>query len=179
MSAAEALSIRGAYLLHGSTSTDERGRFSRQVDLGLLRTTVDDPEAAYVASAHNIQRGTVRGLHYQDAPHEEAKTLWCESGSVYDVLVDVRPSEPTYLTWISVELTDAEPVALHVPKGVAHGYQTTSDDSTLVYLISTPYEPASARTISWRDPALGISWPLEVTSISDRDAGAPFLGDVP
>ena len=167
------LPMRGVLLLGGSVSRDDRGAFSRLVDVDALRDVTEDPAISYIASAHNHARGTIRGLHYQAAPHSEAKTIWCASGAVFDVIVDLRSNESTFGTWISVDLSEDEPRALHLPQGVAHGYQTTRDHTSLMYLMSKPYEPSSARTIHWRDPHLNISWPLAVTSISDRDAAAP------
>lgn len=170
---AEPLSMRGAVLLRGDVHADERGTFRRVVDCGQLGAAGLDARIDQVSTASNIRRGTIRGLHYQVEPHREAKTLWCASGAVFDVIVDLRPEEPTYGQWESVTLSAEEPAALHVPRGVAHGYQTLANDTELVYLISTPHVAASARTLLWRDPTLAIPWPLPVANISDRDREAP------
>jgi dTDP-4-dehydrorhamnose 3,5-epimerase len=111
-------------------------------------------------------------MHYQAEPDGEAKTLWCLTGSVFDVLVDVRPDEPTYGQWVSVVLSADEPAAVHVPRGVAHGYQTLVEESSMAYLISTPYVAASSRSLLWSDPSVGIAWPLPLSCISDRDRDA-------
>ena len=169
----EPLRFRGAALLWPEVLADDRGDFHRVVDMAELVALGADPGVAQVSVANNRRRGTVRGLHYQAEPHGEAKTLWCHAGSVFDVLVDVREDEPTYGTWFSVVLSADEPVALHVPRGVAHGYQTLKDDSSLTYLISAPHVAGSQRGLHWRDPTVGIEWPLEVTVISDRDQEAP------
>ncbi len=108
-------------------------------------------------------------MHYQVAPAEEAKTLWVTDGALHDVLVDLRPDEPTYGQWLAVELAADDDVALHVPAGIAHGYQTLVDDTRLTYLISAGYSPAHARTLRWDDPAVGIEWPLPATKISSKD----------
>jgi dTDP-4-dehydrorhamnose 3,5-epimerase len=169
----EPTALRGVHLLHSDLHLDDRGSFRRVVDVEELRGHGMDASVAQVSVATNTKAGTVRGMHYQVAPHEEAKTLWCTSGSVFDVLVDLRPDEPTFASWTAVELSAAAAHALHVPRGVAHGYQTLEDDTELTYLISTAYHPESARVLSWQDQSLGIDWPLPVTAISDRDREAP------
>lgn len=170
---AEPLRFRGATLLWPQVHADDRGDFHRVVEAVDLASMGLDPTISQVSVANNRRRGTLRGMHYQAEPHGEAKTLWCHAGSVYDVLVDLRASEPTYGEWVSVVLTAKQPVALHVPRGVAHGYQTLEDDSALTYLISSPYVAESARCLHWQDPTVGIDWPLDVTAISARDQKAP------
>ena len=167
------LGLPGVLLLTPDVHADDRGTFHRVVDLAELAGRGLDPAVAQVSVATNRRAGTVRGMHYQVAPHTEAKTLWVTQGSVLDVLVDLRPGEATYGTWISVPLSADAPHALHVPHGIAHGYQTLLDDTSLTYLISTPHDPASGRTLHWQDPTIGIDWPLPVTAISDRDREAP------
>jgi dTDP-4-dehydrorhamnose 3,5-epimerase len=167
------LAFAGCYLFEGLSLKDDRGSFERIVDFELFDDLGLDPRITEVSTAHNSRSGTVRGLHYQVAPHEEAKTLWCASGSIFDVLVDLRETQETFGNWLSVDLSAECPTALHVPAGIAHGYQTTSPDTTVAYLINGAYAPASARTINPRDPNLGIPWPLAVTAISPRDEGAP------
>jgi dTDP-4-dehydrorhamnose 3,5-epimerase len=169
----EQLGIAGAVLLLADLHADDRGSFRRVVDTGILAAHGLDPHIDQVSMASNRASGSVRGLHYQAEPHEEAKTLWCSAGAVFDVIVDLRPTEPTYGQWRSVHLSADEPVALHVPAGVAHGYQTLTDDCELVYLISSPYVPESARSLLWSDPTLDIEWPLPVSAISERDQKAP------
>lgn len=171
---AEPLPLRGAYLLHHVAHADERGSFWRVMDFEAFRTLDLDSRVAQVSVATNKRRGTLRGLHYQVEPHEEAKTLWCTAGAVFDVLVDLRPGEATYGRHWSTTLSAGEPVALHVPRGVAHGYQTLVDGTDLAYVISTPYEAASARSLNPLDPTLAIDWPLPVTSMSHRDRNAPL-----
>ena len=169
----EALRIAGAVLLVPEEHEDDRGSFRRVLAVEDLRLLGLDPHIDQVSAATNRRAGTIRGMHYQTAPHEESKTLWCSAGAVFDVLVDLRPEQPTYGEWLSVQLSADAPSALHVPPGVAHGYQTLEDDSEMVYLISTPHVPASSRSLSWQDPTLRIEWPLPVTSMSQRDREAP------
>jgi dTDP-4-dehydrorhamnose 3,5-epimerase len=169
----ELLPFRGVVLLRGEPQTDERGSFLRIVDVEDLVALRLESTIAQVSCVTNERQGTVRGLHYQADPHGEAKTLWCLAGSVFDVIVDLRTEEPTYGEWYSIELSANEPVALHVPRGVAHGYQTLEDNTELMYLISTPYHHASTRSLLWRDPIIGVEWPLTVSAISERDREAP------
>ena len=170
---AEELAFRGVYLITTEFHRDERGEFRRVVDFDVLRSLDVETEVCQVSTVTNERSGTVRGMHYQADPHEEAKTLWCYAGEVFDVLVDLRPDEPTYGKWVGVHLSGSEPVALHVPRGIAHGYQTLQDSSMMTYLISVPYAAESARTLRWDDPTVGIEWPVAVAVISDRDRGAP------
>jgi dTDP-4-dehydrorhamnose 3,5-epimerase len=168
----EPLDLPGVTLLRTEVHCDERGHFRRVADLGALRGQGLEADVDQVSVAVNLQAGTVRGLHYQAEPHGEAKTLWVMSGAVFDVLVDLRPG-PTYGHWTSVRLEADEPTALHVPRGVAHGYQTLTDQTSLAYLISTPFVATSARSLRFDDPTLAIPWPLPVTAISVRDREAP------
>lgn len=175
---AEPLAITGATLLRAELHADDRGSFRRVLDLTALRASGLEAAVDQVSVATNAVAGTVRGLHYQAAPHGEAKTLWCTTGAVFDVLVDLRPG-PGYGRWLSVELSADEPVALHVPRGVAHGYQTLVDDTALAYLISTPFVASASRSLRWDDPTLAITWPLPLTRISDRDREAPAWPALP
>jgi dTDP-4-dehydrorhamnose 3,5-epimerase len=170
---AESLGFRGVYRITTEFHADERGEFRRVVDFDLLRSLGVESEVCQVSTVTNERSGTVRGMHYQVEPNAEAKTLWCYAGEVFDVLVDLRPEEPTYGQWVGVHLAASEAVALHVPRGIAHGYQTLRDASMMTYLISVPYAAESARSLRWDDPTVGIEWPIEVAVISERDRGAP------
>lgn len=121
----------------------------------------------------NARRGTLRGLHYQAAPKAEGKLVRCTRGAVHDVVVDLRSSSPTFLRWISVELTAENRRALYVPPGCAHGFQTLQDDSELLYLMTEFYAPEAARGVRWNDPRLGIAWPIDNPTLSNRDATYP------
>jgi dTDP-4-dehydrorhamnose 3,5-epimerase len=126
----------------------------------------------------NRARGTVRGLHYQAAPHEEAKLVRCTRGAIHDVAVDLRPGSPTRHRWIAVELTGDNRRMLFVPEGVAHGFQTLVDDTEVFYQISRAYHPDAQRGVRWHDPTLGIAWPVPEAIVSARDAALPLLGDL-
>ena len=119
-------------------------------------------------------RGTVRGMHFQRPPHEEAKFVRCTRGGLYDVIVDLRPDSAAFRRWIGVELSQDNRRTLYVPRGFAHGFQTLADDTEVFYMISEPYAPESAGGVRWDDPAFGIVWPLgDPTEISDKDRSWP------
>ena len=119
----------------------------------------------------NYRAGTLRGLHYQVAPSEEAKLIRCTRGAIYDVIVDLRPRSPTFRRWIGVELTPENGRALYVPEGFAHGYQTLVDETETLYQVSDFYAPDAERGLRWDDPAFGIAWPetaQRIISAKDR-----------
>lgn len=165
----EELGLRGVALIRGARHHDERGFLRKVLVAEEARSHGLDTRIAEVVTTTNELAGTIRGMHYQVSPAAEVKTLWVTDGSLHDVLVDLRPDEPTYGHWIAVGLSAEDDVALHVPAGIAHGYQTLEDDTRLSYLISTSYSPEHARTLSWHDPTVGIEWPLPPTRISAKD----------
>jgi dTDP-4-dehydrorhamnose 3,5-epimerase len=117
--------------------------------------------------------GTLRGLHYQVAPHEEDKLIRCTQGAIWDVIADLRPDSATYLQHLSVELRADSGRALFVPKGFAHGFQTLEDDTQVSYQMSEFYAPEAARGIRWNDPALRVLWPISPPILHPRDAAYP------
>ena len=121
------------------------------------------------------EQGTVRGMHYQRAPHAEAKLVNCLHGAVWDVAVDLRPGSPTYLQWHAEELSASNHRALLIPPGCAHGFQTLSADVQMLYCHSQAYAPQSEGGLHPQDPRLGIPWPLPVHGLSPRDASHPFI----
>ena len=128
--------------------------------------------------SYNTRKGTLRGMHYQSAPHEEHKLVRCTAGAIFDVIVDVRPGSLSYRRWFATELTAQNRRSLFVPPGFAHGFITLSDDAEVYYMISVPHAPQHARGFRWNDPAFAIEWPLVPSVISARDAGYPLL-DMP
>jgi dTDP-4-dehydrorhamnose 3,5-epimerase len=121
----------------------------------------------------SVERGTVRGLHFQVAPALEAKLVRCTRGSIFDVVVDLRPDSPTYRAWFGTVLSADDGRMLYVPEGCAHGCQSLDDQTEIYYLASAYYSPSDARGLRFDDPAFGIQWPLGVASISDQDLGWP------
>jgi dTDP-4-dehydrorhamnose 3,5-epimerase len=161
--------IAGAYLIDPEPVTDDRGSFVRTFckrefkEHGLVSTFVQGN------MSYNRKKGTVRGMHYQIRPHEEVKVVRCVRGSIFDVIVDLRPDSRTFKQWLGFELSNANQRSIYVPAGVAHGFQTLEDDSEVLYLMSQFYNPEAAAGVRWNDPAFGIRWPLEVTAISVKD----------
>jgi dTDP-4-dehydrorhamnose 3,5-epimerase len=169
--------FEGLFVLASVVHGDDRGETRKVVTSALLAESGLDPHIEEVLCTSNAVAGTIRGLHHQVDPMAQSKTLWVTSGEVFDVVVDLRADQPTYgRAWSTVLRADDE-VAVHVPAGFAHGYQTLADDSRLTYLISSPYSPPHARTLAWDDPYLAIEWPRAVTRLSPSDrAGEPWPG---
>lgn len=161
--------IDGVFVLTPRAQADERGWF---VELYAERNLPGGGRSGpFVRSAisHNRHRGTLRGLHFQKAPHQDAKLVTCLSGALFDVVVDIRVDSPTYGRWEAFELTSDTHQSVVIPEGVAHGFQTLADDTALLYHIGAYYEASASGGIRWDDPALAISWPLVPTVMSDQD----------
>ncbi len=171
----EALPIAGAYLIEPDRLEDQRGFFARTWCREELAARGLVTELAQCSISFNRRKGTLRGMHYQVAPHEETKIVRCTMGALWDVLVDLRPDSPTYRQWTAAELTAENRRQLYIPAGCAHGFQTLTDDTEVLYLISESYHPESARGVRWDDPKLGIAWPLPVSAMSDRDRAFRLL----
>ena len=169
-----ALELAGVWLVELEPFEDERGLFARAwcrdefADHGLVT------EVAQCSISRNTRAGTLRGLHLQEAPHEEVKLVRCTRGAIFDVIVDLRPGSETEGEWIGVELSATTGNALYVPKGFAHGFQTLADESEVFYMMSHPYVAEAACGVRWDDPAFGIEWPEAAErTISERDLGWP------
>jgi dTDP-4-dehydrorhamnose 3,5-epimerase len=167
--------LRGAYVVEPELIEDDRGFFGRTWSAEEFSEHGLNPNIAQCNTSLNRRKGTLRGMHYQIPPHEEAKLVRCTAGAIYDVIVDLRPGSPTWAQWIAVELTSQNRLMVYVPEGFAHGFQTLADNSEVCYQMSATYSPESARGVRWDDPAFGIEWPLSVSVISERDRTHPFL----
>jgi dTDP-4-dehydrorhamnose 3,5-epimerase len=165
--------LADAWLIDIEPREDERGFFARTWCRHELAAQGLDTKIAQESLSFNRHRGTVRGLHFQRPPHEETKIVRCTRGAIFDVIVDLRASSPTYLLWQAFELTAENRRAIYVPKGFAHGLQTLTDDAELAYQISAFYAPKSAGGYRYDDATFAISWPLLVTTVSERDLGWP------
>jgi dTDP-4-dehydrorhamnose 3,5-epimerase len=155
--------------------TDERGFFARSYDSAEFGQHGMRPEVAQCNVSFNHRAGTLRGLHLSLPGHPESKFVRCTRGAVVDVAVDVRPDSPTFLRHVAVELTADNHRALYLPPHVAHAFQTLTDDSEVLYMVSVPYAPGAEIGFRYDDPAFGLEWPLPVSVISDKDAAwAPF-----
>jgi dTDP-4-dehydrorhamnose 3,5-epimerase len=126
-------------------------------------------DIAQINTGYSPRRGTLRGMHYQLAPYREVKVVRCLRGSVFDVVVDLRPESPTHRRWMGVELTAENGRMLYIPEGCAHGYLTLDDSTELMYLTSQPYAADAATGVRFDDPAFGIEWPAEAQLISQAD----------
>jgi dTDP-4-dehydrorhamnose 3,5-epimerase len=162
--------------VHVEPQRDERGWFARTFDAELFRAAGMDPAVVQANVSANARAGTLRGLHWQAAPHGEGKLVRCQRGAIFDVIVDLRPESETHLRWLGVELTAADGLQLFVPEGFAHGFQTLTDDSEVHYQMTTAYVPEAARGARWDDPAFAIAWPDPPPggrTISERDRAHP------
>jgi dTDP-4-dehydrorhamnose 3,5-epimerase len=173
-----ATELPGAWLIEPEPIEDERGFFARTWCARELEEHGLVGKLAQASISFNRLRGTLRGLHYQEAPHAETKVVRCTQGAIFDVLVDLRPG-PGQKRWVGHELSAANRRALYVPEGVAHGFLTLADASEVLYLISEFHHPTAARGVRHDDPAFGIRWPGPVAVISPRDATyADFQPDI-
>lgn len=161
--------IKGVFIIEPEVINDERGFFACTWSQEEFEKRGLNPRLVQCNMSFNHKRGTVRGMHFQQKPHEETKLVRCTRGAMFDVALDLRPDSPTRYQWTGVELTSENRRMLYIPEGFAHGYQTLIDDTEIFYQMSEAYHPGSARGLRWNDPRLGIDWPLEVTSISKRD----------
>lgn len=168
--------VEGAFVLDVEPHRDHRGFFARIHDGREFAEHGLDARIAQTSIAYNERRGTLRGLHLQAAPYAESKVIRCLRGVIHVVAADLRPTSPSYLRHVAVELSQENRRALYIPEGCASGYQTLTDDAELLYEITVPYAPDHQRGVHHADPDLAISWPLRVTAISDRDAALPPLG---
>ena len=167
--------IEGVWRIERSASADDRGFFSRLYCADEFSAIGLDMPLAQINHSFSRQKGTIRGLHFQHPPHTETKIVSCLSGRIYDVALDLRMGSPTYLQWFGVELNAENRQSLVIPPGVAHGFQTLSDDSEIIYLVTTPYSPEFEDGVNPFDSAARIVWPLPVAEISQRDSQRAFL----
>lgn len=171
------LPLAGAFVVEPERFPDERGFFARTFCREEFREHGVDPEVVQCNVSFNRRRGTLRGMHWQAAPHEEGKLVRVTRGAIWDAIVDLRPGSGTRLDWYAVELDAESRRALWVPKGFAHGFLTLDDETEVFYQMSAAYHPESARGARWNDPAFGIEWPAEPEVIGERDRAYPDFED--
>ncbi len=170
--------LPGVYIIEVERIEDERGFFARTFCQREFEAHGLNPRAAQCSTSFSKRKGTLRGMHYQMAPSEEAKLIRCTMGAIYDVAVDLRRDSPTFKQWVAVELTAENRNMAYLPMGVAHGFQTLVDHVEVCYQISEFYDPRSARGLRWNDPAIGIDWPpVETRTISAKDRSYPDFGE--
>lgn len=165
--------IAGAFAIDVERREDERGFFARTFCEEELRGHGLNPKVVQCNLSWNRARGTLRGMHYQAAPHEETKIVSCTRGAAWDVIVDLRPQSQTYRRWTALELTADNRRSIYIPHGIAHGFITLTDDVEMHYMMGAAYVAEGARGVGWDDPAFAIAWPLEPAVISDRDRNYP------
>jgi len=170
--------LSGAFVIDIEPIADERGYFARTWCTREMASHGLCTDVVQCNVSFNRRRGTLRGMHFQAAPHGETKIVRCIRGAIFDVIVDLRPGSPTVRRWFGVELSAANGRALYVPEGMAHGFQTLEDDAEVFYWMSEFHHPESARGVRWDDPAFGIEWPrAESRIVHPRDLAYPdFAG---
>ena len=171
------LKIDGAFRIVLDLHSDYRGFFIRTYDQDELMKRGLVTQWIQESHSFSAKKGTVRGLHFQVPPYAETKLVRAGQGSIFMVLLDLRAASSTFGRWDSVVLSIENPEVLYTPKGIALGMCTLTDNCSLLYKMDTPYEPKSARTVRWDDPALAIPWPVDNPILSDKDKVAPLLND--
>jgi dTDP-4-dehydrorhamnose 3,5-epimerase len=165
--------FEGVWIVELEPVRDERGRFARTF---CMREYAERKlEICFVqhSTSHSTLRGTLRGMHFQRGVHEEVKIVQCLRGAVWDVVVDLRQSSPTFLRSFGIELSSSNSKQLYIPRGFAHGFLTLTDDAEVHYLISNFYDAESSSGFSYKDPAFGIQWPFSPEVVSERDRSWP------
>ena len=161
--------LKGAYIIELEPLEDERGFFARSFCQKEFEEHGLNPRIVQCNISYNKKKGTLRGMHYQVFPHEEAKLVSCIRGAIYDVIIDLQPNSLTYCQWFAVELSTENYKMLYVPEGFAHGFQTLEDNTVVFYQMSEFYHPECARGVRWDDGAFGVEWPMDELILSDKD----------
>lgn len=162
--------LKDAYIIEFERIEDERGFFARSWCVREFKEYGLNPNLVQCNVSFNKKKGTLRGMHYQAAPHGEAKLVRCTKGALYDVIIDLRHGSPTFKQWFGVELTAENRKALYVPEGFAHGFQTLEDETEVFYQMSEFHHPENAQGVRYDDPAFGIDWPVTSPSLSPKDS---------
>jgi dTDP-4-dehydrorhamnose 3,5-epimerase len=167
--------LPGAWIIDNTLIRDQRGFFAMTWLPGELASRGMNPAVAQCNLAFNHRRGTLRGMHFQTAPHAQAKIIRATRGALLDVIIDLREHSPTYRQWEAVELSADNYRMLYVPEGLAHGYLTLEDNTEAYYQASSPWVPAAESGVRWNDPAFAVAWPFAPAVISDKDASWPLM----
>ncbi|MDX2256969.1 MAG: dTDP-4-dehydrorhamnose 3,5-epimerase [Pseudanabaenaceae cyanobacterium bins.39] len=166
--------LKGAYVIELELISDHRGFFARSWCEQEFRDRGLNPNLVQCNISFNLQKGTLRGMHYQTKPHEEAKLVRCTQGSIYDVIIDIRPESDTFKSWFAIELSAANRTMLYIPEGFAHGFQTLEDNTEVFYQMAEFFHPESAQGIRWDDPAFQVEWISDRQVISQKDLSYPL-----
>jgi len=167
--------LAGAFEIGLEPLADDRGFFARAWAVDAFVEHGLDPTVAQTNMSSTKRAGTFRGFHWQDPPLGEIKTVRCVAGSVFNAIIDMRPESATYQRWYGTELSAENLTMLYIPEGFANGFLILSDDTTLLYNVSRPYRAGNERGLRWDDPTIGVSWPIPVTNVSDKDSAWPHL----
>ena len=167
--------LSGSYIIELEQFTDSRGWFARYFCKKEFKKINHQQEWVQMNNSFTTIKGTIRGMHYQIAPYREIKMIRCIAGTVFDVIIDLRMSSPTFLQWFGVELSAQNKKMIYIPEGFAHGFQSLTDNAELLYYHSEYYTPNAEGGIKYDDAGLVINWPLPVGIISDRDAAHPYI----
>jgi dTDP-4-dehydrorhamnose 3,5-epimerase len=165
--------LKGAFIIEPERLEDDRGFFARTWCEREFEAHRLNPRLVQCSISFNKSKGTLRGIHYQAAPYEEAKLVRCTSGAIHDVIIDLRSESPTFKQHSAVTLTAHNHKMLYIPEGLAHGFLTLEDNVEVFYQMSEFYSPNHARGVRWNDPAFGIEWPATVAVMSERDCHYP------
>lgn len=161
--------LKGAYTIDLEKRGDERGFFARFFCAEEFRSRGMDADVVQINNSLSAFRGTLRGMHYQLSPKAETKIVRCISGSLYDVILDLRPDSASFGKWFADELTAENRRMMFVPKGFAHGFLSLADNTEALYMVTESYSPEHERGVRWNDPCFGIKWPFDPVVISDKD----------
>lgn len=167
--------LPGAYVIEPERINDHRGFFARVWCKKELQQHGLNNELSQSNIGFSYRKGTVRGLHFQRIPHAESKIVRCTRGSIFDVIVDLRPESSTYKCWFGVELSDENRKMIYVPEGMAQGYITLQDNTEINYHTSEFFNVEAASGVRFDDPVLGIQWPLAATVVSEQDRNWPLM----
>jgi len=165
--------LKKAFVIEPERREDDRGYFARTFCRREFEAHGLNPHVEQCNISFNRRKGTLRGMHFQAAPYEEAKLVRCIRGAIYDVIIDLRPDSPDFKRHVAVTLSAENGKMLYVPEGFAHGFQTLEDNTEVFYLMSRPYAAECARGVRWNDPAFGIEWPPAQRIILERDQRYP------
>ena len=164
------IKLKGVFLIELEKIIDERGFFARSWDKDIFEKNGCNTNLVQCNISFNKKKGTLRGMHFQDSPHQEVKLVRCTKGKIFDVIIDLRENSITKNQWFGVELSENNGKMLYIPEGFAHGFQTLEDDSEVFYQMSEFYHPELSKGKKWDDPIFNITWPISKPIISIKDS---------
>lgn len=165
--------LKGVFVIEPEMLTDERGAFARIFCQNEFKNHGLNPIISQSSVSINTKKLTLRGMHFQKSPHAEAKLVRCSQGLIYDVIVDLRPTSPTFKAWTAIEISAHNKKMIYVPEGFAHGFQTLEDNTEVIYQMSQFYSPDHSDGFRWNDPSFNIEWPDKPKVISSKDQDYP------